>query len=147
MEKSRKGHGFSSLALRGAFVVLLVSMFAAYISDQVEISSRRQELAAVQAQLSQQEADNEELNRLLEGDDEEILERIARDTYGYAAPNERVFVIKLSTALSPTTICGAGLLIQLLPCCWDVIFITRCISQRVSSLPNLDIFVVNLCTT
>ena len=70
MEKSRKGHGFSSLALRGAFVVLLVSMFAAYISDQVEISSRRQELAAVQAQLSQQEADNEELNRLLEGDDD-----------------------------------------------------------------------------
>lgn len=92
MERQRKRHGVPTLALRGAFVVLLISMVAAYVSDQVEISSRRQELAAVQAQLVQQDADNEELSRLLEGDDQEILERIARDTYGYAAPNERVFV-------------------------------------------------------
>ncbi len=92
MDRGKKKTGISSLALRGAFVVLLISMMAAYISDQVEISSRRQELAAVQTQLTRQQADNEELNRLLEGDDEEILERIARDTYGYAAPNERVFV-------------------------------------------------------
>ena len=92
MDRGKMKSGISSMALRGAFVVLLISMMAAYISDQVEISSRRQELAAVQTQLTRQQADNEELNRLLEGDDEEILERIARDTYGYAAPNERVFV-------------------------------------------------------
>lgn len=87
-----KRFGVSSLLLRCVFVLLLLSMAVAYISDQVEISARRQELATVQAQLSQQEADNEELQRLLEGDDDAILERIARDEYGYAAPNERVFV-------------------------------------------------------
>ena len=83
--------GFSWL-LRGAFLLLLISMLTAYISNQVTISSKRQELAAVQAQLEQQNQANEELARVLEGDDDEINERIARDVYGYAAPNERVFV-------------------------------------------------------
>ena len=41
--------------------------------------------------LAQQQA-NDELARVLEGDEDEINERVARDTYGYAAPNERVFV-------------------------------------------------------
>lgn len=80
------------MLLRGAFVLLLVSMLTAYISNQMAISSKRQELAAVQAQLEQQQQVNEELARVLEGDSDEINERVARDTYGYAAPNERVFV-------------------------------------------------------
>lgn len=84
--------GLSAMLLRGAFVLLLVSMLTAYISNQMAIASRRQELAAVQAQLEQQQQVNEELVRVLEGDDDEINERVARDTYGYAAPNERVFV-------------------------------------------------------
>lgn len=80
------------LLLRGAVVLLLLSMFTAYISNQMAISSKRQELAAVRAQLEQQQQANEELARVLEGDNDEINERVARDTYGYAAPNERVFV-------------------------------------------------------
>lgn len=80
------------MLLRGAFVLLLVSMLTAYISNQMAIAAKRQELAAVQAQLEQQQQANEELARVLEGDDDEINERVARDTYGYAAPNERVFV-------------------------------------------------------
>lgn len=88
---AQRKSGFSWL-LRCAFLLVLISMLTAYISDQVTISSKRQELAAVQAQLEQQNQANEELARVLEGDDDEINERIARDIYGYAAPNERVFV-------------------------------------------------------
>ena len=87
---AKKG-GFSTFVLRGAFVLLLFSMMVAYLSDLVTISSKQQELAAVEARLLQQEAENAELQRVLEGDEDEILERVARDTYGYAAPNERVF--------------------------------------------------------
>ncbi|MCI2046811.1 MAG: septum formation initiator family protein [Faecalibacterium sp.] len=83
---------FSTLMLRCAFGILIVSMLAAYISNRVEIANRQQELSSLQAQLKQQNEENEELQRVLEGNDDEILERIARDTYGYAAPNERVFV-------------------------------------------------------
>lgn len=82
----------SGFLLRAAFVLLLISMFATYISDQMAISSKRQQLAAVQAQVAQQQQLNEELARVLEGDDDEINERMARDVYGYAAPNERVFI-------------------------------------------------------
>ena len=73
-------------------LVLIIAMAAAYVSDLMTISSKRQELAGVEAQLEQQLADNAELQRILDGDDAAIRERVARDTYDYAAPNERVFV-------------------------------------------------------
>lgn len=79
------------LLLRAAFAVLLVSMMAAYLSDLVTISAKKQELETVQTQLEQQNTANQELQRVLEGDEDEILERVARDSYGYAAPNERIF--------------------------------------------------------
>lgn len=82
----------SGLLLRAAVVLLLISMFATYVSDQMAISSKRQQLAAVRAQVEQQQQLNEELARVLEGDEDEINERMARDVYGYAAPNERVFI-------------------------------------------------------
>ena len=59
----------------------------------MQISSKRQELEAVQAQLESQQQQNDELSRVLEsGTDLEIIERVARDKLGYAKPNERVFV-------------------------------------------------------
>ena len=59
----------------------------------MQISSKRQELEAVQAQLESQQQQNDELSRVLEsGTALEIIERVARDKLGYAKPNERVFV-------------------------------------------------------
>ncbi len=73
-------------------VGLIIMMTAAYVSDLMMIAAKQQELAGVQAQLDQQKASNAELQRILDGDDAAIQERVARDTYDYAAPNERVFV-------------------------------------------------------
>ena len=51
------------------------------------------ETEAMQQQLEAQQAQNDELSRVLQsGTDEEIVERVARDQLGYAKPNERVFV-------------------------------------------------------
>ena len=74
------------------FILLLLSMLAAYISNQVTISSKQAELDALNEQLAQQQSENEELERILSGDPDEIVEWIARDSYGYAAPNERIIV-------------------------------------------------------
>ena len=74
------------------FVLLLLSMLAADISNQVTISSKQAELAALQEQIAQQQSENDELKRILDGDPDEIVEWIARDSYGYAAPNERIIV-------------------------------------------------------
>ena len=74
------------------FILLLLRMLAAYISNQVTISSKQAELDALNEQIAQQQSENEELERILSGDPDEIVEWIARDSYGYAAPNERIIV-------------------------------------------------------
>ena len=74
------------------FVLLLLSMLAAYISNQVTISSKQAELDSLNEQIAQQQSENEELERILSGDPDDIVEWSARDSYGYAAPNERIIV-------------------------------------------------------
>ena len=74
------------------FVLLLLSMLAAYISNQVTISSKRAELDTLNEQIAQQKTENEEMQRILSGDADQITEWVARDSYNYAAPNERIFV-------------------------------------------------------
>ena len=74
------------------FILLLLSMLAAYISNQVAISSKRAELQTLNEQIEQQQTKNEELQRILSGDADDVTEWVARDSYNYAAPNERIFV-------------------------------------------------------
>ena len=78
--------------VRVFFVLLLLSMLAAYISNQVSISSKRAELDTLNEQIDQQKTENEEMQRILSGDSDQITEWVARDSYNYAAPNERIFV-------------------------------------------------------
>ena len=78
--------------VRVFFVLLLLSMLAAYISNQVTISSKRAELDTLNEQIAQQKTENEEMQRSLSGDADQITEWVARDSYNYAAPNERIFV-------------------------------------------------------
>jgi cell division protein DivIC len=73
------------------FAVLLVSMLAAYVSNQVTIRAKSTELENLNEQIEQQQALNEEMERILSGDSDEVTEWIARDSFGYAAPNERVY--------------------------------------------------------
>ena len=87
--KKRRRSPFVRTILRLFFILLLLSMLVAYISNQVSISSRRAEL---QTQIEQQKTQNEEMKRILSGDADDVTEWVARDSYNYAAPNERIFV-------------------------------------------------------
>ena len=78
--------------LRLFFVLLLLSMLAAYISNQVSIRSKKAELQTLQEQVDQQKTQNEEMQRILSGDSDDVTEWVARDSYNYAAANERIFV-------------------------------------------------------
>ena len=73
-------------------VLLLLSMLAAYISNQVSIRSKKAELQTLQEQVDQQKTQNEEMQRILSGDSDDVTEWVARDSYTYAAANERIFV-------------------------------------------------------
>jgi len=93
--QSRKKSGkraFGKTLIRLLFVLMLLSMLAAYISNQVTISSKRAELETLNEQIAQQQTENQEMQRILSGDADQITEWVARDSYNYAAPNERIFV-------------------------------------------------------
>ena len=87
--KKRRKNTVLRTVFRLFFILLLLSMLAAYISNQVAISSKRAEL---QTLIDQQKTQNEEMQRILSGDADDVTEWVARDSYNYAAPNERIFV-------------------------------------------------------
>ena len=90
--RKRKKKVVVKTLVRVFFVLLLLSMLAAYISNQVTISSKHAEMDTLNEQIAQQKTENEEMQRILSGDADQITEWVARDSYNYAAPNERIFV-------------------------------------------------------
>lgn len=88
----KKKHGLlPSWLAPAALTVTCCSLIGSLVQYQVTISTKQQDLAAVQIQLEEQLAQNEELQRSLDNGEDAIIERIAREQ-GYAKPNERVFV-------------------------------------------------------
>ena len=90
--KKRRKNAVVTMAFRLFFVLLLLSMLAAYIANQVALSSKKAELDTLQEQIDQQKTQNEEMQRILSGDADDVTEWVARDSYNYAAANERIFV-------------------------------------------------------
>lgn len=74
-----------AFALAGYFAITLIQL-------QIEISEKKDTLAQVQAQYNEKIAENKELEKVLEGGNEdEYIERIARDSLGYVKPGEKVY--------------------------------------------------------
>ena len=90
--RRRKKKTLLGRVFRLFLVLLLLSMLAAYISNQVSIRSKKAELQTLQEQVDQQKTQNEEMQRILSGDSDDVTEWVARDSYNYAAANERIFV-------------------------------------------------------
>ena len=91
-QKAKRRVGLSSWLGRLFLLFMGGSLVCNLIFNQVQISAKKQILADLQTQLVQQQAANDELKRILENDtDDEIIERVARDQFGYARPSERVF--------------------------------------------------------
>ena len=80
--RKRKKKVVVKTLVRVFFVLLLLSMLAAYISNQVTISSKRAELDTLNEQIAQQKTENEEMQRILSGDADQITEWVARDLCG-----------------------------------------------------------------
>ena len=91
-KKRKRKASVVGAVLKLLFLLLLLSMLAAYISNQVTISSKRAELKTLNEHVAQHHTENQELQRVLSGDADQITEWVARDSYNYAAPNERIFV-------------------------------------------------------
>lgn len=76
------------------FMLCFVGFVAiSLIGMQVEVTSKRRQLLALQQNVEQQKRINAETQRLLNGEnDEEYIERVARDKLGYAYPDEKIFI-------------------------------------------------------
>ena len=89
-KKRKRKASVVGAVLKLLFLLLLLSMLAAYIANQVALSSKKAELDTLQEQIDQQKTQNEEMQRILSGDSDDVTEWVARDSYNYAAANEQL---------------------------------------------------------
>ena len=81
-----------SIILAVLFCALVCYFVATLISLQTKVKAQENSVAELKTQYQQQLDDNAELQMILDGgNQEEYLERIAREQYGYAKPEERVY--------------------------------------------------------
>ena len=82
------------LILAPLLITALVICVYNFITIQVEISQKKEELAKLTAQVTEVENDNKMLGRYSEDSYKvEYIETIARDKLGYAKPEERIYYI------------------------------------------------------
>ena len=89
-KRRAKRLSFASV-LKISMVCLMVLFVISIVSTQVQLASAKNELDDLNAEIQSVQEDSEEKRQMLESDDAEFMERIARDEYGYVMPGEQVF--------------------------------------------------------
>ncbi len=81
-----------SIILAVLFCALVCYFVATLISLQAKVKAEENQIADLQRTYQQQVDDNAELKMIIEsGDEGAYIEKIAREQYGYAMPEERVY--------------------------------------------------------
>lgn len=81
-----------SVLLAIPFAAIVIGSATVFVNQQIDINKLNQEKAAASAKLEAQKAENDGLNAIIEGGDQDAyIERIARERYGYVKPEERVY--------------------------------------------------------
>ena len=83
------------LGLFGKLLILGVAIYisVAFIQLQVDLNERRSELSLLKQQLAEQDFANQELKTLVDmRQNDEYIERVARDRLDYAYPEERIYI-------------------------------------------------------
>lgn len=84
----KKFFNIKIIAVLCAVAYLSISL----ITAQFDLMTKRQQLAILEEQKQRIELETEDIQRVLEIEDqEEYIERIARQRLGYANPNEKIF--------------------------------------------------------
>ncbi len=74
---------------RTAAAAAIIGCTALIISIQSNIAEKKNELAEINEQISEYQAMSEDLSRILNsGDTDKYMEKLAREDYGYAYPDE-----------------------------------------------------------
>ncbi len=81
-----------SIILSVLFCAVVLYFIATLISLQTEVNAEERSLDNLKATYEQQSNRNAELEMIIEnGDESDYIEKVAREQYGYAKPDERVY--------------------------------------------------------
>lgn len=90
--KTEKKGLFNRGLLKVAVSVAVLGCAVLIFTTERDCYSKKSEIAALQTQVDAYNAENAELQRILDSDDiSEYMEKIAQEEYGYAYPDERRF--------------------------------------------------------
>ena len=85
-------HLFNGLLVRLAAVAAAIACAVIIVSTNRDCSEKEAELSEIQSKIDSFEAQNSELQRVLDSDDmSEYMEKVAAEERGYAYPDERRF--------------------------------------------------------
>ncbi len=90
--KKNAGKRQHSFLLAVCFISLTIFFVIALISANKKIQSRKEDVAQMQSKVVSQQAENEELQSMVDGSDQDsYIEKVAREEYGYIRPGDRVY--------------------------------------------------------
>ena len=91
-EPKKKSRLIFRVISRTAVIVDIIGCTVSEVSIQSKIAEKKTALAQVQKQIDNLTAENEDLERILDsGDIDSYMERLAREEYNYAYPDELRF--------------------------------------------------------
>ena len=90
--EKKKSRWVFRIISRTAVILAIIGCTVSVVSIQSNIAEKKTELAQVQKQIDNLTAENEDLERILDsGDIDSYMERLAREEYNYAYPDELRF--------------------------------------------------------
>lgn len=78
--------------LKLAACAFAVYIAASLIYQVIRIRQSDAQLTALKAQVTEQQKENAQTERLLSENNNQLMESVARNDLGYAKPNERIYV-------------------------------------------------------
>ena len=90
-ERARDNPFSINSLLKIACILLLVLFVVYFVKTKLDIAKMQEQLVEMEQQVEQQELENKDAELALR-QDEETMERTAREKLDYAHPDERVFV-------------------------------------------------------
>lgn len=89
----RKKRTKKSLSAKICIAVFTLYLVVCLVNLQVSISEKRAEYEQIEFKISQQYSENKNLERILNSDnDDEYIEKIAREKLGFAYPDEKIYI-------------------------------------------------------
>ena len=91
--KTKNNRSFTNFLFKLAAAGASVYLAFCFVSGQIEMAGKKQELAELEMKIEEVAESNKELQHLLDADDQDAyIERVAREKLRYARPDERIFV-------------------------------------------------------